>query len=76
MIAATYVMLAATELGLSTSPMNGWEETKVKKVLGIEDRPDLSIALLMSVGYAAEQRVHPGRRAMERTVFRNHYPAA
>ncbi|RMI31040.1 dehydrogenase [Nocardia stercoris] len=76
MIAATYVMLAATELGLSTSPMNGWDEAKVKQVIGIEDRPDLAVALLMSVGYAAEQRIHPGRRAVDRTVFRDRYPAA
>ncbi|MCU1640034.1 MAG: dehydrogenase [Nocardia sp.] len=76
MIAAAYIMLAATELGLATSPMNGWEEDKVKKVIGIEDRPDLSIALLMSIGYSAEQRRHPGRRAVERTVFRETYPVA
>ncbi|MFI6869785.1 nitroreductase family protein [Nocardia sp. NPDC050406] len=75
MIAATYVMLAATELGLATSPMNGWDETKVKKVLGIEHRDDLAIALLMSLGYPAEQRRHPGRRPLARTVFRDRYPA-
>lgn len=76
MIAATYVMLAATELGLATSPMNGWDETKVKKVIGLEGRDDLAIALLMSVGYSAEQRRHPGRRPLSRTIFRDRYPAA
>ncbi|MFB7724059.1 nitroreductase family protein [Nocardia sp. NPDC056100] len=76
MIAASFVMLAATELGLATSPMNGWDEDRVKKVIGIEDRPDLSIALLMSVGYAAEDRIHPGRRSVSHTVFRETYPAA
>ncbi|MEV6772951.1 nitroreductase family protein [Nocardia sp. NPDC051030] len=76
MIAASYVMLAATELGLATSPMNGWDEDKVKKVIGIEGRDDLTIALLMSVGYAAEKRVHPGRRALERTVWREQHGAA
>ncbi|MQY08374.1 putative NAD(P)H nitroreductase MhqN [Actinomadura sp. RB68] len=69
MIAASFVMLAATELGLATSPMNGWDEAKVKKVIGIGDRDDLAIALLMSVGYPAEERRHPGRRARERNVF-------
>ncbi|MCX4984395.1 nitroreductase family protein [Streptomyces sp. NBC_00572] len=68
-IAASFLMLAATELGLATSPMNGWDEAKVKKVIGIGDRDDLAIALLMSVGYPAEERRHPGRRAMERNVF-------
>ncbi|MFC9894514.1 nitroreductase family protein [Nocardia sp. NPDC127579] len=69
MIAASFVMLAATELGLATSPMNGWDEDKVKQVIGIEDRDDLAIALLVSVGYPAEERIHPGRRALEHTVF-------
>ncbi|QLY33817.1 nitroreductase family protein [Nocardia huaxiensis] len=76
MIAASYVMLAATELGLATSPMNGWDEDRVKKVIGIEDRDDLAIALLMSVGYAAEQRLHPGRRPLGRTVHRDRYARA
>ncbi|GAA4049719.1 nitroreductase family protein [Nonomuraea soli] len=73
MIAATYVMLAAMEMGLATSPMNGWDEVKVKKAIGIEGRNDLAIALLMSVGYPAEERRHPGRRAQERNVFRELY---
>ncbi|GAB2560521.1 nitroreductase family protein [Nocardia heshunensis] len=73
MIAATYLMLAATELGLATSPMNGWDEAKVKKVIGIEDRDDLAIALLVSLGYPAESRRHPGRRPHGQTVFRGAY---
>lgn len=73
MIAATYVMLAATEMGLATSPMNGWDEAKVKKVIGVEDRDDLAIALLVSVGYAAEERRHPGRRPVEQNVFHQRY---
>lgn len=73
MIAATYAMLAATELGLATSPMNGWDEEKVKQVIGIADRDDLAIALLLSVGYAGEHRLHPGRRPIARNVFRERY---
>ncbi|MEV4333354.1 nitroreductase family protein [Streptomyces sp. NPDC049597] len=69
MIAAAFLMLAATEMGLATSPMNGWDEAKVKKVIGIADRDDLAIALVVSVGYPAEERRHPGRRALERNVF-------
>ncbi|QES59177.1 dehydrogenase [Streptomyces venezuelae] len=73
MIAASFLMLAATEMGLATSPMNGWDEAAVKKVIGIGDRDDLAIALLVSVGYAAEERRHPGRRATERNVFYGSY---
>ncbi|WP_371503068.1 nitroreductase family protein [Kitasatospora sp. NBC_00374] len=75
MIAASFVMLAATEMGLATSPMNGWDEDKVKKVIGIEDRGDLVIALLVSVGYPAEERRHPGRRPLEHNVFYERHTA-
>ncbi|MCX5231300.1 nitroreductase family protein [Streptomyces sp. NBC_00233] len=75
MIAASFVMLAATEMGLATSPMNGWDEEKVKEVIGIGDRDDLAIALLVSIGYPAQEPRHPGRRAQERTVFRESYGA-
>ncbi|WP_406283185.1 nitroreductase family protein [Embleya sp. NBC_00896] len=73
MIAATYVLLAATELGLATSPMNGWDEGLVKEAIGIGDRDDLAIALIVSVGRPAEQRPHPGRRAADRNVFHGRY---
>jgi nitroreductase len=76
MIAASFVMLAATEMGLATSPMNGWDEAQVKKAVGIDDRDDLAIALLVSVGYAAEERRHPGRRPMARNVFYEQYPSS
>ncbi|HEX5541132.1 MAG TPA: nitroreductase family protein [Micromonospora sp.] len=73
MIAATYVMLAATSMGLATSPMNGWDENEVKKVIGIDGREDLAIALLLAVGKPAEQRLHPGRRPPERNIFYQRY---
>ncbi|WP_405182570.1 nitroreductase family protein [Nocardia sp. NBC_01377] len=73
MIAASYLMLAATEVGLATSPMNGWDEAEVKKAIGIVDRDDLAIALLVSLGYPAEQRPHPGRLTLEHNVFRQRY---
>ncbi|WP_412540980.1 nitroreductase family protein [Longispora sp. K20-0274] len=76
MIAASFVMLAATELGLATSPMNGWDEALVKKAVGIDDRDDLAIALLMSVGYPAERPGHPGRRARGRNVHRERFGAS
>ncbi|MER7736030.1 nitroreductase family protein [Streptomyces erythrochromogenes] len=72
-IAASFVMLAATEMGLATSPMNGWDEEEVKEVIGIGGRDDLAIALLVSVGYPAEGQRHPGRRAREHNAFRESY---
>ncbi len=61
MIAATHTALAAEALGLSTCFMNGWLEDKVKAVIGAADNPDIGIALLLPIGYAAEPRQNPGR---------------
>lgn len=72
-IAATHTMLAATALGLATSPMNGWDEAEVLKVIGTDHREDLAVSLLLSVGYPAEQRRHPGRLPLNRLVFGDRY---
>jgi nitroreductase len=61
MIAATHLVLAAESLGLSTCFMNGWIEDQVKEVIGATENPDLAIAILVPVGYAAEPRLNPGR---------------
>ncbi len=65
MIAATHAMLAAESLGLSTCMMNGWSEDKVKAVIGAENDPDIAIALVLPLGYAAEPRKNPGRMPFE-----------
>jgi nitroreductase len=68
MIAATHTTLAAESLGLSTCMMNGWIEDKVKAVIGAENNPDIAIALVLPVGYAAEPRKNPGRVPFEFNV--------
>ncbi|KZF07332.1 MAG: nitroreductase family protein [Rhodococcus sp. (in: high G+C Gram-positive bacteria)] len=72
-IAASFAMLVATELGLACSPMNGWNEAQVKKAIGIDDRDDIAVALLLPIGFAAEQRRHPGRRPMSAGVHFQQY---
>lgn len=72
-IAATHTMLAAAAVGLATSPMNGWDEAGVLKVIGAHHRDDLAVALLLSVGYPAEQRPHPGRLPLSRLAFGDRY---
>ncbi|MCY7366860.1 MAG: nitroreductase family protein [Chamaesiphon sp.] len=67
-IAATHAMLAAESLGLSTCMMNGWSEDKVKAVIGAENDPDIAIALVLPIGYAAEPRKNPGRMPFEFNV--------
>ncbi|NWF59173.1 MAG: nitroreductase family protein [Fischerella sp.] len=69
MIAATHLVLAAESLGLSTCFMNGWIEDKVKAVIGATDDPNLAIAVLVPVGYAAEPRLNPGRLPFSHNVF-------
>lgn len=69
MIAATHLVLAAESLGLSTCYMNGWIEDKVKEVIGAANQPDLAIAILIPVGYAAEPRLNPGRLPFSDNVF-------
>lgn len=68
-IAATHLMLAAQSLGLATCPMNGWVEDQVKAVIGAEGQPNLVIALLVPVGYAAEPRRDAGRLPLSTNVF-------
>ncbi len=68
MIAATHLVLAAESLGLATCFMNGWLEDKVKAVIGSDD-PDLVIAVIVPLGYAAEPRKNPGRLPLSMNVF-------
>ena len=68
-IAATHLVLAAESLGLATCFMNGFVEDKVKAVIGATDDPDLAIAVLIPVGYAAEPRLDPGRLPFSENVF-------
>lgn len=69
MIAATHLVLAAESLGLSTCFMNGWAEVQVKQVIGAGEDPDIGIAVLVPVGYAAEPRLNPGRLPLSANVF-------
>ncbi len=69
MIAATHLVLAAESFGLSSCFMNGWAEDKVKTVIGVADDPDLAIAVVVPIGYAAEPRKNPGRLPFDFNVF-------
>ncbi len=70
MIAATHLMLAAESLGLATSMMNGWEEEKVKSVVGIPPDSELAIAVLVAVGYKQHAPPSPGRLPIWQRIFR------
>ncbi|NJL42504.1 MAG: nitroreductase [Pseudanabaena sp. SU_2_4] len=68
-IAATHLVLAAESFGLSSCFMNGWAEEKVKAVIGATDDLDLAIAVLVPIGYGAEERLNPGRLPFASNVF-------
>lgn len=69
MICATTTALAAQAMGLGTCFMNGWQEEGVKKVIGVENDPDIAIALILPIGYAEVTPGHPGRLDQKWTVF-------
>lgn len=69
MIAATHTALAAEAMGLSSCFMNGWQEDKVKAVIGASDRPEICVAVLLAVGFASEPRKNPGRLPLSTNVF-------
>jgi nitroreductase len=50
MLAAQTFLLAARSLGLHTCPLNGFDEGRVKRILGIPRR--MGVPLLVPVGYA------------------------
>lgn len=52
MLAAATFMIAAQSMGLMTSPMEGFDEYRAKRLLGLPKR--MTIPLLVSVGYALE----------------------
>ncbi|KAB1550447.1 dehydrogenase [Corynebacterium sp. 319] len=65
-LAAAFLMIAAQNEGVATSPTTGWDEQGVKEAIGIGDRDDRSIALVIAAGYPAEEPAHPGRAANRR----------
>lgn len=75
MISATHAALAAESLGLGSCFMNGWIEDNVKKVIGVEQDSDIAIALVMPIGYPAQQPKNPGRLPFNEIFFTDHLEA-
>ena len=71
MIMATTAALVAESFGLGTCYMNGWSEEGVKKVIGAEGDKDISIALVLPVGFPVETPKSPGRLPKEQIFFQN-----
>lgn len=63
MLVAGFLLLAAQDAGLATSPTTGWDEEKIKDAIGLGGREDRAIGLVVAAGYPDEQPAHPGRAA-------------
>ena len=64
--AAMMFMLAAESVGLSTCPMSGFDERRLKKAVKIPRRFD--VPLIMAVGYAADRLPARSRLPFEEVV--------
>ena len=68
-IMATTLALAAQSKGYSNCYINGWDEAKVKEIIGVEGDKDIAIALLLPIGLPNSQPKHPGRLPSAKTIF-------
>ena len=68
-IMATTLALAAQSKGYSNCYINGWDEVKVKEIIGVEGDKDIAIALLLPIGLPNSQPKHPGRLPSAKTIF-------
>lgn len=71
MLSAGYALMAAPAFGWATSPMTGFDEEAVKKVLGLPAHA--VVGLLLAVGKPLEAPAHPGRLPLERRVRRDRW---
>jgi len=75
MIMATTLALAAQSKGYSTCYINGWDETKVKEIIGAEGDKNIAIALVLPVGLPNSEAKHPGRLPSAKTIFTDRLPS-
>ena len=68
-IMATTLALAAQSKGYSNCYINGWDEAKVKEIIGVDGDKDIAIALLLPIGLPNSQPKHPGRLPSAKTIF-------
>ena len=68
-IMATTLALAAQSKGYSNCYINGWDEAKVKEIIGVNGDNDIAIALLLPIGLPNSLPKHPGRLPSAKTIF-------
>ncbi len=70
-LAVQNMMLAAHALGLGTVPVGLFDARKVAEILGVPS--DVSVVLLLPVGYPVEQPSAPRRKELAEITFRERY---
>jgi nitroreductase len=75
MIMATTLALAAQSKGYSTCYINGWDEAKVKQIIGVDGDKNIAIALVLPVGLPNSEAKHPGRLLAAKTIFADRLPS-
>src|SRR5437588_9898567 len=72
MIAATTMMWMAEAFGYDTGPMEGFDEDKVREVLGVPEH--VRVLFLLALGHLqGEDGKYPGRLPPSRTLFAERY---
>ncbi len=71
MLAAATLMIAAESLGVSSAPMEGFEEPKVREAFGVPD--DHAVCCLIALGHASEQKPFPGRFGLGHVCYEEHF---
>jgi nitroreductase len=71
MLAVGTMMIAAKSLGVDSSPLEGFDPAKVHAEFGIPD--DHIVCCLVCLGYSAQPDAFPGRFALERLCFEEHF---
>lgn len=71
LLSAMQFMLAAEAAGLATVPMEGFDETRVRRVLGIP--ASQVVCVLIPVGYAADEDLRKTRLPLESMLHQNRW---
>jgi nitroreductase len=71
MLAAMTMMLAAESLGVSSAPMEGFDDEKLRAAFGIPD--DHAVCCLVALGHGTESRAFPGRFGLSDIAYREHF---
>ncbi|MCX6934629.1 MAG: nitroreductase family protein [Verrucomicrobia bacterium] len=75
MIMATTLAIAAQAKGYGNCYINGWDELKVKQIIGAEGDKNIAIALVLPVGVPITYPKHPGRLHSSKTIFTDRLPS-